>query len=77
MRTLTLTISTNGSGILKYWVDVSFEVHPNMQGHSGGGLSFVRGFTILSSTKQKLNTKISTETEIVVVDNFMPEICWN
>jgi hypothetical protein len=29
-----------------------------------------------SSTKQKLNTRSSTETEIVGADNFMPAICW-
>ena len=34
------------------------------------------GFPIVSSTKQKLNTRSSTETEIVGADNFMPAICW-
>jgi hypothetical protein len=35
-----------------------------------------RGFPIVSSTKQKLNTRSSTETEIVGADDFMPAICW-
>jgi hypothetical protein len=30
----------------------------------------------VSSTKQKLNTRSSTETEIVGADDFMPAICW-
>ena len=47
-----------------------------MRGHSGGGLSLGRGFTIVSSTKQKLNTHSSTETEMVGADDFMPAICW-
>jgi hypothetical protein len=47
-----------------------------MRGHSGGGLSLGRGFPIVSSTKQKLNTRSSTETEIVGADDFMPAICW-
>jgi hypothetical protein len=47
-----------------------------MRGHSGGGLTLGRGFPIVSSTKQKLNTKSSTETEIVGADDFMPAICW-
>jgi hypothetical protein len=55
-RTLHLTISANGTGILKWWVDATVTVHPNMQGHSGGGLSLRRGFPIVSLTKQKLNT---------------------
>jgi hypothetical protein len=39
-------------------------------------LSLGRGFPIVSSTKQKLNTRSSTDTEIVGADDFMPEICW-
>jgi hypothetical protein len=31
---------------------------------------------MVSSTKQKLNTRSSTETEIVGADDFMPVICW-
>jgi hypothetical protein len=68
---MPLILSNNGSGILKWWVDASFAVHPNMRGHSGGGLSLGRGFPIISSTKQKLNTRSSTETEIVGADDFM------
>ena len=60
---LPLILSTNGSGILKWWVDASFYVQPNMQGHSGGGLYLGRKFPIVSSTKQTLNTRSSTETD--------------
>jgi hypothetical protein len=75
-RTMPLILNANGSGILKWWVDTSFAVHPYMRGHSGGGLSLGRGFPIVRSTKQKLNTQSSTETEIVGADDFMLEICW-
>jgi hypothetical protein len=75
-HTMPLILSANGSGILKWWVDASFAVHPYMHEHSGGGLSLGRGFPIVSSTKQKLNTRSSTETEIVGADDFMPAICW-
>jgi hypothetical protein len=74
--TMSLIMSANVSGILKWWVDASFEVHPNMRGHSGGGLSLGRGFPIVSFTKKKINTRSSTETEIVGADDFMPVICW-
>jgi hypothetical protein len=73
---MPLILSANGSGILKWWVDVSFAVHPNMRGHSRGGLSLGRGFPIVSSTKKKLNNRSSTETEIVGAEDFMPSICW-
>ena len=75
-RTMPLTLSADGSGILKWYVDASFAVHPNLRGHSGGGLSLGRGFPIMNSTKQKLNTRSSTESEVVGADDFMPAICW-
>jgi hypothetical protein len=69
-------IEANGSGILKWWVEASFTVHPNICGHSGGGLSLGRGFTILSPTKHNINTRSYRETDIVGADDFMPAICW-
>ena len=75
-RTLPLIPSTNGSNILKWWVVASFASHPKIQGHSGGGLSLGRRFPIVSYTKQKLNTRRSTETELVGADEFMPTIFW-
>jgi hypothetical protein len=56
MKLLPLILSADGTGILEWWVDTSFAVHPNMHGHSGGGLSLGQGFPIITSTKQKLNT---------------------
>ena len=34
------------------------------------------GYPISTSTKQKLNTKSSTETEVVGVDDLMPSVLW-
>jgi hypothetical protein len=75
-KTLPLILSARGSRILKWWIDGSFAVHPNMRGHTGGKLLMGRGFPIVNSTKQKLNTRSSTQTEIVGVDDCMPAICW-
>jgi hypothetical protein len=60
-----------------WYVDASFAVHHNMRSHTGGGLTIGRGFPIVSSTKQKLNTRSSTESELVGVDNMMPIIIWS
>jgi hypothetical protein len=75
-RKMPLILSANGSHILKWWVDASFAVHPNMRGHSGGCLSMGRGMPVVGSNKQKLNTRSSTGAEIVGADDFMPSICW-
>ena len=36
-----------------------------------------RGYPIAQSGKQKLNTRSSTESELVGVDNLMPEVLWS
>ena len=47
-----------------------------MRGHTGGGVTLGKGFLIICSTKQKLNTRSSTESELVGVHNIMPIILW-
>jgi hypothetical protein len=59
-----------------WYVDASFAVHPNMRGHTGGGLAMGRGFPIVASWKQKLNTKSLTESELVGVNDMMPIMLW-
>jgi hypothetical protein len=73
---LKLTLSANGLGVLKWYVDSSYAVHPNMRGQTGGGLTLGKGFPIVSSVKQKLNTQSSTESELVGVHEMMPSILW-
>lgn len=75
-RKLPIILRADGTGILKWWVDGSFAVHPNMRGHTGAGLTMGQGFLISSSTKQKLKTTSSTESELVGVDDMMPSILW-
>jgi hypothetical protein len=67
--------ANNGSGVLIWYVNASFAVHPNMHSHTGGGLTIGRGLPIVSSTKQKSNTRSSpTESKLVSVDDMMPII---
>ena len=49
-------------------------MHPNIIGHTGGGLSIGGEYTIVSLTKKKWNTQSLIETEVVEVDYFMPDM---
>ena len=73
---MPLILGESKTGVLNWYVDASFAVHANMRGHTGGGLTMGRGFPIVCSTKQKLNTRSSTESELVGVDDMMPSILW-
>jgi len=73
---LPLRLSAESTSTPKWWVDGSHGVHPNLQGHTGGCLSLGGGMPINTSSKQKLNTRSSTETELVAADDMMPMILW-
>jgi hypothetical protein len=73
---LTLTLSAASAIVPKWWVDGSHGVHPKMRGHTGGCLTLGKGMTQNVSTKQKANSRSSTETEIIAVDDLMPSVLW-
>ena len=50
---------------IKTWVDASYGTRINMKGHTGGVISMGRGMINHKTSKQKLNTKGSTESEVV------------
>ncbi len=75
-RELPLILGADGAGIVKWYVDASFAVHPNMRSRTGGAVTLGRGCPIITLTKQKLNTRSSTESKLVGVGDLMPSILW-
>lgn len=72
---LALTLSDDGNGV-RWWIDASNAVHPDMKGHTGGTLSLGRGSVLSKSTKQNINTSSSTEAELVGTYECMLEVIW-
>ena len=58
-------ISMDKELILRTWVDALYGVHEDMRGHTGGAMSMGTGVLHHKSSKQRLNAKSSTETEVV------------
>jgi hypothetical protein len=73
---MPLTLEASNMSIIKWWVDASYAVHPDMKSHTGGAMSLGKGTIYNTSTRQKLNTKSSTESELVGVNDVMPQILW-
>ncbi len=73
---LPLILVANGTGVLSWYVDASFAVHPDTRRHTGGVMTMGRGFPLDKSTKHKLNTRSSMESEIVAVDDLILQILW-
>ena len=75
-RELVLTLESNRTVTVKRWADVAFAVPHDMKSHTGGMVYMGRGALYSAPIKHKLNTKISTEAELVEVDDLMPQILW-
>ena len=75
-RYLVLTLEYDGTRSVKWCVDAAFAVHHDMKSHMGGIMTMGQGALYSASNKQKLNTKSSTEAELVGVDYLMPQILW-
>ena len=58
------------------WVDASYDVHPDMRSHTGGTMSLGHGVLNTMSAKQKLNTKSTTESEVVGASDYLPKNIW-
>ena len=58
------------------WVDAAYAVHANMRSHTVVCMSFGLGTIHAKSSKQKLNTKSSTEAELVGVSDYLPYNTW-
>jgi hypothetical protein len=73
---LVLRLSMDDSATIRWWVDASYAVHPNMRGQTGTTMSMGQGSVYSASMKQKLVTRSSTECELVGVHDVMPQIEW-
>ena len=73
---MPLTLEADEVSIIKWWVDASFAVHPDMKSHTGGIMTLGKGAIYGTSTRQKINTKSSTEAELVGVNDVMPQVLW-
>ena len=73
---LGMDVTDGKFATLTAWVDASYGVHPDKKSHTGGTMSFGRGAFSCKSKKQKLNTKSSTEAEVVGASDYLPNMLW-
>jgi hypothetical protein len=76
-RSMTLNLTIDNLQSTKWLVDSSHGVHEDGKGQTGAGMVLGKGAIISFSRKQKSNTRSSTESELVGVDDAMPSILWS
>jgi len=73
-QNLTLTLGPNDHP--SWWVDSSNVIHLEMRIHICIYMNLGKGVMYIVLCKQKLNTKISTEAELLAIDDAFGQILW-
>jgi hypothetical protein len=73
---MPLTLEAGNLQVIKWWVDASYAVHDDMKSHTGGMMTMGKGVVYATSTRQKLNTRSSTEAELVGMHDVLPQVIW-
>ena len=73
---LPLLLGWDESGSITWSVDASFACHNDYRSHTGALATLGKGSIISLSMKQKVNTKSSTESELVGVDDSLNFLVW-
>eukprot|EP00978_Attheya_sp_CCMP212_P015107 scaffold38838_cov56-Attheya_sp.AAC.3 len=72
---MPLTLEADSLHIIKWWVDASYAVHPDAKSHTGGTPMLLgKGSVYSASLKLKLNTKSSTESELVGASDMLSSV---
>ena len=61
---------------LKWSIDAAFAVHPDMKSHTGSTFTMGKGAICSSSIKQKTNSRSSTESELIALDDIISKVLW-
>jgi hypothetical protein len=70
------TFEMNRMNIIEWYLDASFAVHPDMKSHTGATMTLGKGAIQTISTKQKINSRSSTEAELVSIDDIIAKVIW-
>ena len=71
-----LILKADKLNVVKWFADASFAVHPDMRSHTGYNMTMGKGSVISAAIKQKMNTRSSTEAELVAADDVLTSIIW-
>jgi hypothetical protein len=69
-----LTLKADDSHVIKWTVDASFAVHEDFKSHTGATMTLGTGAVTTGPTKQKVNTRSSTEAELIGLDDYIAKV---
>lgn len=69
-------MSADDTQTIQWHVDAAFAVHEDYRSHTGETMTLGKGTICSVSTKQKVNTRSSTEAELVGLDDVLSKVQW-
>ena len=75
-KDLALTLETHDPITATSYVDASYGVHRDFKSHTGCVITLGKGAIYGKSSTQKLNTKSSTEAELVALSDSANQVIW-
>ncbi|KAL7565950.1 hypothetical protein ACA910_008408 [Epithemia clementina (nom. ined.)] len=72
-----LTLKAESLTKLDWHIDAAFAVHPDFKSHTGALIALEKGSIGGTSKKQKVNTRSSTEAEIIGTDDTIGQVQWS
>jgi Reverse transcriptase (RNA-dependent DNA polymerase) len=73
---LDLTLETTLPMIIHWWINSAYGVHSDCKSHTSGAKSLGKGCPVNMSCKKRINTRSSTEAELVGVNDNMTMVLW-
>ena len=71
-----LTLSADNLRVIKWYVDASFATHPDFKSHTGAVMTMGGGAMQTLTRKQKLNSRSSTEAELIGINDAITQMLW-
>ena len=73
---LPLILRADSLTVIKLLIEASYAAHPDMRGHTGDTISLGMGSVTVIVEKHRINSKSSTEAELIGADDAMPQMLW-
>jgi hypothetical protein len=71
-----LHLSMDNTSVIKWYLDASYAVHKDMKSQTGAIMTLGQGAIQAISSKQKVNTRSSTEAELISFDDIASKVLW-
>ena len=72
-----MTLEADNHNNLYWYIDTSFTAHLGIKSYAGSVFTLGKGCISRSSTKQKINSRSTTESELTAVDDKIAKVIWS